>query len=240
MGVLEDAIREHLELKRQHGASEQELSAQENEALGPARREVAAAEELEAAEAALDTELVAEADEPVPAAGDLSADALPPSDAPEFEPSAEVTSLAEDGPDRAVEADFEVEADDSAIEPLPAQAEPPPQAVEPELADEPESEPELADEPESEPALEDAQTATEGASDEVRFDEEEPAVAPPMPAPYGDEFDEEVPAGPSEEAPSQDDEVEDVLEETPEFLEETPEHDRLWFEQKPPRDFDFD
>jgi hypothetical protein len=35
-------------------------------------------------------------------------------------------------------------------------------------------------------------------------------------------------------------EDEDVLEETPEFLSETPEHDRLWFEQKPPRDFDFD
>ena len=34
-------------------------------------------------------------------------------------------------------------------------------------------------------------------------------------------------------------ESEDVLEETPEFLQETPEHDRLWFEQKPPRDFDF-
>ena len=34
-------------------------------------------------------------------------------------------------------------------------------------------------------------------------------------------------------------EGEDVLEETPEFLQETPEHDRLWFEQKPPRDFDF-
>ena len=33
---------------------------------------------------------------------------------------------------------------------------------------------------------------------------------------------------------------EDVLEETPEFLQETPEHDRLWFEQRPPRDFDFD
>ena len=31
-----------------------------------------------------------------------------------------------------------------------------------------------------------------------------------------------------------------MLEETPEFLQETPEHDRLWFEQKPPRDFDFD
>ena len=32
----------------------------------------------------------------------------------------------------------------------------------------------------------------------------------------------------------------DVLEETPEFLQDTPEHDRLWFEQRPPRDFDFD
>ena len=33
---------------------------------------------------------------------------------------------------------------------------------------------------------------------------------------------------------------EDVLEETPDFLQETPEHERLWFEQRPPRDFDFD
>ena len=33
---------------------------------------------------------------------------------------------------------------------------------------------------------------------------------------------------------------EDVLEETPEFLQDSPEHDRLWFEQKPPKDFDFD
>jgi hypothetical protein len=35
-------------------------------------------------------------------------------------------------------------------------------------------------------------------------------------------------------------EGEDVLEETPEFLQDTPEHDRLWFEQKPPKDCDFD
>ena len=33
---------------------------------------------------------------------------------------------------------------------------------------------------------------------------------------------------------------EDVLEDTPEFLEDAPEDDELWFEQKPPRDFDFD
>ncbi|MGI8440074.1 MAG: hypothetical protein ACR2NV_07795 [Thermoleophilaceae bacterium] len=36
------------------------------------------------------------------------------------------------------------------------------------------------------------------------------------------------------------DERDDVLEDTPDFLQETPEHDRLWFEQRPPRDFDFD
>jgi hypothetical protein len=32
----------------------------------------------------------------------------------------------------------------------------------------------------------------------------------------------------------------DVLEDTPEFLEEAPEDDDLWFEQKPPKDFDLD
>ena len=41
MGVLDDAIREHLELKRKHGAAEEELERQEEEALGSARREVA-------------------------------------------------------------------------------------------------------------------------------------------------------------------------------------------------------
>ena len=34
--------------------------------------------------------------------------------------------------------------------------------------------------------------------------------------------------------------VEDLLEETPDFLRDTPDQDRLWFEQRPPRDFDFD
>ncbi|MCX6390239.1 MAG: hypothetical protein NT122_06370 [Solirubrobacterales bacterium] len=33
---------------------------------------------------------------------------------------------------------------------------------------------------------------------------------------------------------------EDVLEGTPDFLAETPDHDKLWFEQSGPRDFDFD
>lgn len=33
---------------------------------------------------------------------------------------------------------------------------------------------------------------------------------------------------------------EDVLEDTPEFLEDAPEDENLWFEQRPPKDFDFD
>ena len=39
MGVLDEAIREHLDLKRQHGAAEDEIARQEAEALGPARRD---------------------------------------------------------------------------------------------------------------------------------------------------------------------------------------------------------
>jgi hypothetical protein len=31
----------------------------------------------------------------------------------------------------------------------------------------------------------------------------------------------------------------DLLEETPDFFEETPEHDKLWFDEAPPRKFDF-
>ncbi len=38
MGVLDDAIREHLELKRRRGATDDEIARAEAEALGPARR----------------------------------------------------------------------------------------------------------------------------------------------------------------------------------------------------------
>jgi hypothetical protein len=38
MGSLDDAIREHLELKRQRGASDDEVKRQEDEAFGHARR----------------------------------------------------------------------------------------------------------------------------------------------------------------------------------------------------------
>ncbi len=88
--------------------------------------------------------------------------------------------------------------------------------------------------------------------------EAEAEVAPPAPTPAAVEpepvpveqptrqftleelEDAEQAAAESEPAPAADDDGEhDELEETPDFLQETPEHDRLWFEQKPPKDFDF-
>ena len=38
MGLLDDAIREHLELKRRHGADPEEVARQEREAFGPGQR----------------------------------------------------------------------------------------------------------------------------------------------------------------------------------------------------------
>ncbi len=38
MGALDDAIREHLELKRQHGARDSEIKELEDEAFGPPSR----------------------------------------------------------------------------------------------------------------------------------------------------------------------------------------------------------
>jgi hypothetical protein len=68
----------------------------------------------------------------------------------------------------------------------------------------------------------------------------DPAPAPqPDPAPATQAH--PAPAPPTQPPPAEEAvEDEDVLEETPEFLQDTPEHDRLWFEQRPPRDFDFD
>jgi hypothetical protein len=64
------------------------------------------------------------------------------------------------------------------------------------------------------------------------------APVPAVPPAEEDSLEWEVPADAVEEEPEV--QAEDVLEETPEFLRDTPEQDRLWFEQRPPRDFDFD
>jgi len=172
MGLLDDAIREHLELKRRHGASDEEIAQKEAEALGPARR-----------------------DFPVPQQAEAEPEPVPEPDAvSEPEPVPEPDAVSEPEPDQLADVA-------APVEPVPHDplAE---EAAAPTVVDEPE--PEAEPEPEPVP-FEDAPAA----------EEEEPE---PQPSSGED----------------------DVLEETPEFLQDAPEHDRLWFEQKPPRDFDFD
>jgi hypothetical protein len=168
MGLLDDAIREHLELKRRHGADPSEVARQESEALGPARR-AAEAEAPPAYDAEPDYE-----DEPEPF----------------FEPEPEPVYEAE-----------------------------------PEPVYEPEPEPVREPDPEPEPAARRVEEFLDQPTVEHPAAKPEPLLEPdPEPEPPEPTAEEDG----------------DVLEGTPEFLEETPEHDRLWFEQRPPRDFDFD
>jgi hypothetical protein len=188
MGVLDDAIREHLDLKRRHGAAEAELRQQEEEALGPARREVASPESDDGeanGEAAPEPEL----SEVIPeeaAKSDTHAEELPVAEAVPEEPHEEPPSPAP-----------------AAVEQEPA-GDTPPQGFE-------------------------TLDPTELPDDDELPDEDE---LPDVEELDDDELIEDDDGEPEEDA--------DLLEDTPDFLQEAPEHDRLWFEQKPPRDFDFD
>jgi hypothetical protein len=210
MGLLDDAIRQHLELKRQHGAPEQELQRQEEEALGPARRDVAPAE---------------------PSGGDGEV---------ELETPDEAVAAASEQETELFDADA---AEETVLEEPESALDEPRSAVDgPESAlDEPES---ALDEPES--ALDETDEEAQGEAEPEGVPE--PEDMPPSPAPF--DADTAFEGFSERDAPDEDEEPEDrrepdsdqsdVLEDTPDFLQETPEHDRLWFEQKPPRDFDFD
>jgi hypothetical protein len=228
MGILDDAIREHLELKRKHGVPEEEVERQQEEALGPARREVAQQpEDAEIAAEEAAPAATSEGDGPTPvdetALFDGEQPGAPVADEPPGAgpiPAAEETTVAE--PPAA-------EHEPALVEPLPAE----PPATEPPVADHTGMEPAPAD---------DAPAADRSAADEL---DREPDAYDALgdTEPHGfpaveddEEHDEDEDLVVSD--PEQDDL--DVLEDTPDFLQETPEHDRLWFEQKPPRDFDFD
>jgi hypothetical protein len=190
MGILDDAIREHLELKRKHGVAEDELQRQEEEALGPARRDVA--QQHEGAE-------------PTPGhtATSEDGDAAAPAAAEEtvlFD--MEETEVADAEPPDAAEAPA---AEATPVEPPPVE----PPSVEPDESEGDLPDDKLEPEPDEDDPL--AAESEDEALDDQLLEDEEPEEGDP-----------------------------DVLEDTPDFLQETPEHDRLWFEQKPPRDFDFD
>jgi hypothetical protein len=302
MGILDDAIREHLELKRQHGAGDSELQQLENEAFGAAERPGGDGAPSDAL-AEAPTEFMAQADA---SAGETSADGSAEAPEPPSPRSGAAVQIADlqEAPEPRPPAEKEQPAAEHELveEPEPPVEEPPVDEPVPgpsteerhviaeqptELFDVEEefagseqvvpSEEDLVEEEIGEPrltpvdplaGLEEIEEVEAGEGPEVveapgdddeeddffseqrLSDELDQALEAPLadeedaeeeedlgeraaePAFEEDDAEEEPPAPPARD--------EDVLEETPDFLEETPEDDELWFEQKPPKDFDFD
>ena len=176
MGLLDDAIREHLEFKRQHGADPDEVARQEDEALGPVDRGYKAAPAVDA--------------DPVEGFAPQEGQSTP---ATASARPAAGTDVAHGGQETA-ELDMRTVL-------------------------------------KTEPAAGEEGAAGDSLEWEVpgdsRSDSNTGRSADDSPGAAGGEGVEEEP-------------VEDVLEETPDFLRDTPDQERLWFEQQPPRDFDFD
>ncbi|QEC46918.1 hypothetical protein FSW04_04475 [Baekduia soli] len=191
MGLLDDAIREHLELKRRRGADPTEIEREEVEALGPVRRG--------------DVDL---ADGP----------GAPPDEA-DLEPA------AHDEPES-------VHVGHDHDEPVPDEGlvhhDAPYAEAEDQTATPPHGDPWTQQATREFSSEELGQALSDRGGGRREAGPEPPEEAPRPPA-----------AGPDPDVVPADDDAEDVLEETPDFLQETPEHDRLWFEQKPPKDFDF-
>lgn len=252
MGLLDDAIREHLDLKRRRGADPLEVERAEQEALGPVRRN-------------RDPDDEADDQEPVSDAGGFAYDQDDDEDWHEAAPAG--TGVADP------EADFEDDelefdpvqppepAERSSVRPRslrePADDEPPaPRDQAPASLDEPESafdeRAPAADErepPFDRPEAGFHETVGPPADHPGNWSaaDADDAFAEPFPTTTGSPRRPADDAGPEtteyhiEEADeSEPEEGDDMLEETPEFLQDTPDHDRLWFEQRPPRDFDFD
>jgi hypothetical protein len=293
MGLLDDAIRQHLDLKRRRGADPTEVERAESEALGPVRRdpfehspdefestpaaddglraydhggepyddeayeEYGVEEESEDRPLEPDSPDLAAGEAPEPRRGDLADptrlmdqeyldEPHPPlEDTGPARPSstdtgagdetmqydveealASESTQAEPAPDWVERSDEWAEPSHEPVEPPPADKaprfEPPPAEQEPPYFEH--AEPQRGAESPVEP-----EEAHHSESDVA-----EPGVEPDAP-------DQDVHGGDRpEKGPHQAKPDDDVLEETPEFLQDTPDHDRLWFEQRPPRDFDFD
>jgi hypothetical protein len=315
MSILDDAIREHLELKRAHGADESELKRLEDEAFGPPGRPEEPDPFAEAPTEFLATPEVPGNAEPAEESGrriniaDLQEPPPPEREEPQvqatdaIEPEAEAAPLApaedpaqaappaeepllEDEP-QAMEHEVVVEpAEEAPAQEAPAAAAEPAPGAETEerhaIAEQPtelfdiEAEMGTEDAPAAEPAEIQASRAEAAApslpeedeedeefwSEQRLSDELDQALEAPLteehevpprtdvheiPAPVADPSapvpdDEDTDEDDGTPRPDYDPDTghEDVLEDTPDFLEDAPEDDELWFEQKPPKDFDLD
>ena len=217
MGILDEAIKEHLDLKRRRGADPAEVERAEREALGPVRRN---RDPADAPEAVADP------------GGGFAYDHADDEHWPQDSSPETADGLAEPGFD-------DPGLDHAAVEPEPFADDEPAPAPRARgwssRADEPPEEP-LAPEPPSSRPLSDTgggETAEYNVEDVLAADDPGDHRSD---ARHGSDAQDGSDARDGSDAQD----GEDVLEETPEFLQDTPDHDRLWFEQRPPRDFDFD
>lgn len=227
MGILDDAIREHLELKRQHGGDPSEIDRIEREALGPVRRQP------------LDS-----ADQAPASAAEVEDRSIESQETGELVESDYEDHYEEEHSDEAETGDWGEPFEDGFERPgsRASKSEPRPTTPEREPTESP-----SASEPESERGL---LRWRRSRRESVAPEDAPPTQAePPEQAPRGEEtveygVDDAIAAEGGmprkRRAERASAEEEDVLEETPEFLQDAPEHDKLWFEQRPPRDFDFD
>jgi hypothetical protein len=201
MGLLDEAIREHLELKRLRGSDPGEMAREEHEALGSPYEEVQSSERSD------------------PSLPDRASVAAPMS-AASSDAGVGARESAVPTPDLPRVGEETVELDMSAV----LNGENPTQAA---------------------PPMRSAGPDPSGGRGDVG--ERGPTAPPGSPSGgAGESLEWEMPgdreagqaSAESETAPEEP--GEDVLEAIPDFLRETPDQERLWFEQQPPRDFDFD
>jgi len=267
MGILDDAIREHLDLKRRLGAADDELKQLEDEAFGPPARpgdpdfpESEPATNGEAADAQLAEAPSEEArvvEEPTRGV-ETQTDPDPTQDEAATEEPLSDELPVQDEPPAAEHEVLTGEHTEEAMAPTPV--------FDQSLQDELDLDLDLEDEElpslDEEVPVEGMETEEHPMEEELAADEElehEPATPSPAPQaevapaePFTDEEDElddedfeeddELDEGEGEDEEESDDDEsdEDVLADTPEFLRDAPEDDELWFEQGKPKDFDFD
>lgn len=259
MGILDDAIREHLELKRQHGAEPGDLARLEKEAFGPATRpgDEPAGDQPPQSEAELGDVSTPVDEEPTRLIEpDLAAVDEVGEDEAEAPPELESSSSGffdhlEDDPFDGPEGSPEADEDASEVE---AAATEQARITHADLGDTVDH-PVVTSDDDAEPF----ESEIFGAEDDLDLDlslDDEPVTEAPLepeyPSPLEEEPQEEPellaedepsappePAAPDAAPAAGTEEDEDLLEETPEFLESAPEGERLWFEQGEPKDFDF-
>ncbi len=232
MGILDDAIRQHLDLKRRLGAEDDELARLEDEAFGPPTRPATPTFPRPAA-----SRLVAEtakdraqppragcrrAGRAAVGAGGGSLLSSSPSSARQPELGAGPAAETGERSDRRSRADGALL--ETGEQPDPAEAAAPPRPASTLTA-------------ERAAACRDRRACFEPPIESLD------TVEHPFEGAIEDTGEAEVVEGELEEPPPPSgeaaDEDEDVLEETPEFLRDQPEDDELWFEQGEPKDFDF-